>query len=376
VTPATPFPEVTEITNVQLPPGNEVGPGWGLVLGNGLTGGTSVWLMPGGTQASGISPSGRYFAWGDGFFDGCTGERTVVNTASNGMVLASYSPDESLVYVQNAGGGGRVLRLDGTEVVRLPELETANEQAGNANVVWSPDGRGLAVTRYGGGSSRTDVVVEGRLQPVIESNGMAGWSHEGLRLAVTRDNPAIYDFESGGVVALGASGSYPSWSDDDAYVAIDASAAGQGMLSVLDAGNGDEILRIYNQSACFDIHWGPGGTLPGTQEESVEVPSGNLISTPISGPPMRRFPAIQGTAEGVEWVDTAGNAFATARLSPETIWAASFGWTRRDIDEWPPGLGLGLGGKDACLGWPSAVVVAKPPFSPEQVPTATPTPDK
>ena len=51
-------------------------------------------------------------------------------------------------------------------------------------------------------------------------------------------------------------------------------------------------------------------------------------------------------------------------------------WVRRDIDSFPPVLGLGLGGKDACLGSPPAVVVAKPPFTPDQVPTPTPTPDK
>ena len=62
-------------------------------------------------------------------------------------------------------------RLDGSETARVPQAR----QPARAS------------------ASQLDVVIDDRVQPPIESNGMASWSNYGLRLAVAGDNPAIYD---------------------------------------------------------------------------------------------------------------------------------------------------------------------------------------
>ncbi|MEX0784146.1 MAG: hypothetical protein WD557_16005 [Dehalococcoidia bacterium] len=214
---------MTDITRVSVPRGGTVSGEWGLVTGNKFTGGAEVWLMRGGTQPRGISPSGRYFVWERDLFDAWTGTRTRLHGVEDGsIILASFAPDERHLYVENPGVLGRVFTIGGVEVARLPGLTggrpSAATNASQLNVVWSPDSRAVAVTRYAGGTNQVDVVVDGRVQPSIESKGMAGWSSTGLRLAVTGSNPATYDFELGTTLPLQRGGGYPSWSGDDQYV--------------------------------------------------------------------------------------------------------------------------------------------------------------
>lgn len=372
----TPSPtEVGDITRLSVPRGGTVTGKWGLVIGNRLTGGAEVWLMPGGTQPAGISPSGRYFVWGDSIFDGWTGARTKINDQPDAIVLASFAPDDSALYVQNAGGSGRVLRLDGSVMATLPDAGSGAQESGASqlNVVWSADSRGLAVTRYASpGNSRVDVVVDGRFALSVAGGQMAGWSQTGLRLAVAGNNAAIYDLADGAKVPLERSGGFPSWSPDDGYVAVDISSEGVMGLSVIDALDGREVLRAYNLAACFDIDWAGEHLLPFNGQQAVDVESGDLVPVPAGTEPPR-VPYLTFEKELVSWNGSSG---VYAQVPVEGIWAASFAWTRRDVDQWPPVLFLGLGGKDACIGVPPAVQIVKPPFTPDRVPTATPTPQK
>jgi hypothetical protein len=366
---------VTDITRVSVPRGGMVSGEWALVTGNKLTGGAEVWLMPGGTQPTGISPSGRYFVWEGDLFDAWTGDRIPLNEGERtSVVLASFAPDETHVYVETAGNLGRVFRLDGTEVARLPDggsgRPSAAANASQLNVVWSPDSRAVAVTRLVGGESRVDVVIDEKLQPEMESRGMAGWSNAGLRLAVTGANAAIYDFDSGASQPLERGGGYPSWSGDDRYVAVSLDEGDVPGLSVFDAATGREVLRVYEASACFDIFWAGDLLLPGW-ERAVDVAGAKFVERPDTGqePPLPRFRVENDI---FRWEDSSG-VYAEARVSG--TWAASFSWTRRDVDNWPPVLMLGLGGKDACLGQREPILVT-PPFTPDRIPVATPTPDK
>jgi hypothetical protein len=312
--------------------------------------------------------------WGREVFDAWTGKRVKLNDEGDAIVLASFAPDEQHVYVENASGLGRVFTLDGVEIARLPEVAggrpSAGANASQLNVVWSADSRAVAVTRYAGGASRVDVVIEDRVQRAIPSSGMAGWANQQLKLAVTGENPAIYDFERGLSIPLERGGGYPSWSEDDRHVAVDIGGEVRG-IAVLDAPTGEEVLRVYNASACFDIYWS-GDLLLAGWDHAVDIASASIVSPPTT--PSREGPWFTVTDGGVvRWEDQAG-VYAEARV--ETTWAASFSWTRRDVDQWPPVLFLGLGGKDACLGGGPAPVVVTPPFSPDKVPTVTPTPDK
>ena len=375
-TSPTPFPSsVTEITQISVPKDGVVTDGWGLVVGNRLTGGAEVWLMPGGTTASGISPSGRYFVWGDSIFDGWTGTRTKINDRADAIVLASFAPDDSAVYVQNAGNDGRVFRLDGTRIAELPAVGVpANSNASQSAVVWSTDSRGVAITRRAGTRERVDAVIDGVVQAPIPSTGLASWSTEGHKLAVTGDTPAIYDFDDHRTLALARSGQLPAWSGDDRYLAVDISEANHLALSVLDATKGSELYRIYNASGCFDLYWNHADLLLGYSGLAARAPSGELVEPTQTVPTdPSDLPELRFDEDRVTWSDASG-PYAT--VSIRAGWAASFSWIRRDVSGFPPVIGLGIGGKDACIGQGPPPVVVFPPFTPEKVPTAIPTPDK
>ncbi|MGE3073779.1 MAG: hypothetical protein AB7N24_06770 [Dehalococcoidia bacterium] len=376
-TPATtpnPLPtSVSDITRVSIPKGGSVTDGWGLVLGNKLTGGVEVWLMPGGTTASGISPSGRYFVWDDSIFDGWTGTRTKINDRDDAIVLASFAPDDSAIYVQNAGNDGRVLRLDGGLVAELPAVVApAKSNASRSAVVWSTDSLGVAITRSAGTRERVDAVIDGVVYAAIPSTGLASWSTEGHMLAVTGENPAIYDFDNHATLPLVRSGQLPAWSGDDHYLAVDISEAHQPALSVVDATEGNELYRIYNASGCFDLSW-HGDDLPvGYSGLAVRAPSGEIVQvleTVASNP--FQFPKLSYDESRVSWSDATGT-YATVTI--HALYAASFSWLRRDIDDFPPVIGLGLGGKDMCIGQSPPPVVVFPPFTPDKIPTTVPTP--
>lgn len=373
-TPEPPGPTpITELTRISVPAGGTVGPGWGLVLGNALTGGAEVWLMPGGTMPQGISPSGRYFVWEGILIDGWTGKRVVVQEEDRSVLLASFAPDDSRVLLLDAGNRARVINLDGAEVARLPQADPlARASASQLDVVWSADSRAVAITRWGGDRNRVDVVLDDRVQTEIPSDGMAGWSNKGHKLAVTGNNPAVYDFENGTSFPLAIGGQFPSWSDGDEFVAVDIRTREYRGVSVMDMlGNlGTELVRIYNLPTCFDIHWRGRFLQAGAQE--VLIPAGWVMPV-ASEPAPRRFPDM-------EWGDTAvwrkpdGSAYATAKITG--TYASSFGWIRRDIDQGLPAVFLGLGGKDLCLFSDPNLIVAHPPFTAGQLPQPTPTPDK
>lgn len=368
----TPF---TELTRVSIPAGGTAGPelAWGLVLGNALTGGAEVWLMPGGTMPQGISPSGRYFVWEGILIDGWTGTRTKIHDKDYGLLLGSFAPDDSRVFVLDAANDGRVLKLDGTEVARLPKAAPpVHANASQLNVVWSPDSRGVAVTRWEGDHNRVDVVLDDKVQPEIPSDGMAGWSNGGHRLAVAGNNPAVYDFDNGTSFPLAIGGGFPSWSDGDEFVAVDISTAQYQGISAMDMLGylGTELVRVYNLSTCFDIYW--RGRLLQAGSREVLIPAGSVRPV-ASKPAPRRFPYLDW-GDPMTWRHPDGTAYATARFSAD--FATAFSWIRRDIDEGLPAVFLGLGGKDLCLVPELDLVVAHPPFTPDQVPKPTPTPDK
>lgn len=370
--PASPTP-ITELTRLSVPPGGTVAPGWGLVLGNALTGGAEVWLMPGGTMPQGISPSGRYFVWGDRLFDGWTGKRTKIHDKDYGLLLASFAPDDSRVFVLDAANDGRVLNLDGAEVARLPEAGSmANANASQLNVVWSSDSRGVAVMRWEGDHNRVDVVLDDKVQPEIPSDGMAGWSNKGHKLAVTGNNPAVYDFDTGTSFPLAIGGNYPSWSDGDEFVAVDISTPEYWGVSAMDMlGHlGAELVRIYNLPTCLDIYWSGRFLQAGAQE--VLIPSGNIVARSPK-PTALKFPAMSGGLNAT-WYRPDGTVYATASIAD--LHAISYGWSRRDVDQTPPVVFLGLGGKDLCLFPEPSLIVAHPPFTADQLPKPTPTPDK
>ncbi|MEX0784145.1 MAG: hypothetical protein WD557_16000 [Dehalococcoidia bacterium] len=140
-------------------------------------------------------------------------------------------------------------------------------------------------------------------------------------------------------------------------------------LSVLDAATGRELLRVYEAQACFDIHWA-GDALLVSGEYAVDVGAAELTAAPEpAGPVGPRLSFDNGVTR---WEDASG-VYAEARV--EGTWAKSFSWIRRDVDGSLPVLMLGLGGKDACLGQRTPILVT-PPFTPDRIPVATPTPDK
>jgi hypothetical protein len=373
-TPEPPGPTpITEITQISVPAGGTIEPGWGLVLGNALTGGAEVWLMPGGTMPQGISPSGRYFVAGDSLFDGWTGTRTKIHDKDYGLLLASFAPDDSRVFVLDAANDGRVLKLDGNEVARLPRADPlARATASQLDVVWSTDSRAVAITRLEGDHNRVDVVFDDKVQPEIPSGGMAGWSNKGHRLAVTGHNPAVYDFDNGTSFPLAIGGNYPSWSGGDEFVAVDIGTPEYKGVSAMDMlGHlGQELVRVYNLPVCFDIYWRGRFLQAGSQE--VLIPSGD-IAPAVAQPAPRRFPYMEW-GDAATWRRPDGSAYATARITG--TYALSFSWIRRDIDEGVPAVFLGLGGKDLCLTSETNLGAVHPPFTADQIPKPTPTPDK
>ena len=365
----TPFPEVSTVARESVSRGATITGGYGLVFGNPNTGGVEVWLLPQYLTPAGVSPGGRYFVFESELIDAWTGTRTKL-AIDGGVRLASFAPDDSAVVV-HTDKEAALFRNDGQ---RLAGFAAIDGELG-AEAVWSSDSRGVALRRYNATTSRTEVLIDG-IEREIASDGMADWAHSGLRLAVTGNNPAIYDFDSGSRVPLGRSGTFPSWSPDDAFVAMDISTEGQKATSVIDPSNGREILRLYNVGACLDIGWVTTNALPGGPESMVEIPSGKLVPYPASTTPAARLPRIAISQSGLmEWQFPGG---ATAATRIEATWAYTFAWVRRDAagGSFPPVLFLGRGGQDACGGAPLDAVVARPPFSPAQVPTPTPTPDK
>lgn len=374
---ATPDPNatpehVTELTRVSVSKGGTVQPGYGLLLGNGLTGGAEVWLLPKDLHVSGVSPSGRYFVAGDELIDGWTGTRTRINDGPEQIAVASFSHADGMVYLQTATLGGRIIRLDGTEVVRLPAFEDPVEGPGSQlNAVWTADGRGFAVARVGSKTARTDVVVDGALREPIVPGGLASWSNTGLRLAVAvrGGTTTLVDYEAGSTVVSERGGSFPAWSDDDRYIALDLTAGEDRALSVLDTVDGSELLRVYNSQACFDLYWRGTALRAGTHDAGIAVPSGEVVA----GPPLPEvLPSLRfGQDSGnFEWFDKDG---VYAEVSVNFGWAFSFAWTRRDVDQWPPAVYLGSGGKGACYPPSEPPVVVFPPFTDDKIPTAVPT---
>jgi hypothetical protein len=371
----TPFPSVDSLGHVSLAPGDTITGGYGLLFGNPATGGVEAWLLPENGHPAGVSPQGRYFVFGTELIDAWTGTRTALPLAGE-AVEATFAPDDSAVVVQSATEAVLVAN-DGSLVLEFPGFSA--RAPGEA--MWSRDSRAVALTSGGVPNGRVDVVVDGTLRPEIPSTGPTAWSHEGLRLAVTGERPAVYDYGSGGLLALARGGTFPSWSPDDAYIAVDISAAaGLEALSALDATTGQEVIRIYNRSACLVLSWVPGPALPGDDAGPVHVPSGDRVPFPDQPAPIG-FPNITmpfgraGPVPPMQWQDASGHVYAEVYV--DAIWAYTFDWTRRDIDAgFPPVLFLGRGGQDACIGARPPVVIAKPPFTPAQVPTPTPTPDK
>ncbi|MGD9933875.1 MAG: LuxR C-terminal-related transcriptional regulator [Dehalococcoidia bacterium] len=365
----TPFPEVSTVARESVSRGATITGGYGLVFGNPNTGGVEVWLLPQYLAPAGVSPGGRYFVFESELIDAWTGTRTTL--AIEGEVrLASFAPDDSAVVV-HSDKEAALFRNDGH---RLAGFAAIAGELG-AEAVWSSDSRGVALRRYNATTSRTEVLIDG-IEREIASDGMADWAQSGLRLAVTGNNPAIYDFDSGSRVPLERSGTFPSWSPDDGFLAVDISTDGQAATSVIDPSNGREILRLYNLGACLNIGWVTTNALPGGPESMVEIPSGELVPYAASTTPAARLPRIAISQSGlVEWQFPGGT---TAAVRVEATWAYTFAWVRRDAagGRFPPVLFLGRGGQDACGGSPLDAVVARPPFSPAQVPTPTPTPDK
>lgn len=373
-TPETPSPTpITELTHISVPPGGTVEPGWGLVLGNALTGGAEVWLMPGGTMPQGISPSGRYFVAGDSLFDGWTGKNVRIQEGDRYVLLASFAPDDSRVLLLDAANQSRILKLDGTEVARLPQAHPlARASASQSDVVWSLDSRAVAITRREGDHNRVDVVFDDRVQPELASNGMAGWSNKGHKLAVTGNNPAVYDFDNGTSFPLAIGGGFPSWSDGDEFVAVDISTPEFRGVSVMDMlGHlGTELVRVYNLPTCLDIYWRGRFLQAGAQE--VLIPAGDIVPR-TEKPRALKFPSMAGGLNAT-WYTPDGTVYATASITD--LHAISYGWVRRDVDQTPPAVFLGLGGKDLCLFPQPNLVVVHPPFTADQIPKPTPTPDK
>jgi hypothetical protein len=123
-------------------------------------------------------------------------------------------------------------------------------------------------------------------------------------------------------------------------VAVDISNGDVRGLSVLDAVTGTELMRVYSAYACFDIHWSGSLLLPGWTY-AVDVPSATLVPRP-SDAGNEPYPRLTFDQGGAHWEDSSG-VYAEARIEGE--WAASFSWTRRDVDHWPPVVFLGLGAK-------------------------------
>jgi hypothetical protein len=267
----------------------------------------------------------------------------------------SFSPDDQLMYVQWASLEGRVLRLDGSEVVQLPDAgPPANSHASLEGIVWTNDSRSVAVTRLGNGALRTDVVVDGVVLEPVVPGGMARWSEDGRHLAVAGKTTTILDVQSGTHRDLPFGGAYPAWSPDGQYLAVDVSKDDDYALEVRSVATGAEVMRILGAPACLNLNWQDDGLRAGNS--IVSVPSGEVrdpAQTP-SVPPI--VPRLE-FSNGIEWVGTNG---VYARAVIDGLWAHSTTWIRRDIEGWPPAVFLGLGGKDICLMGPSTIQVVFP----------------
>jgi hypothetical protein len=362
----TPFPTVTAATHIGVARGSTITGGYGLLFGNPGTGGADVWLLPEGAMPAGVSPGGRYFVFESELIDAWTGERTTLPLAGR-TLKATFAPDDSAAVIQTDTESALVAS-DGALVLRFPGFSAPR----TGEAMWSRGSEAVAFTRESDSGARVDVVVDGVLQPDTGSTGPTAWAHEGLRLTITGEQPAIHDFDGGTPVALARGGDLPAWAPDDSHVAVSMSVNGIPALSALDAETGNEAIRVYNREGCFTIDWFHGPALQGDDSGAIHVPSGEVIAyNPVAPDP---FPAVL-TGPTMRWVDPGGVEYA--EVSVDTIWAFSFAWVRRDLNTgFPPVVFLGRGGQDACGGQPGPYVVARPPFTDAQVPTPTPTPDK
>ena len=174
--------------------------------------------------------------------------------------------------MQDSAHRGRVLTIDGAEVTRLPDTGfTGGFAATQSGVAWTLDGRGVAVVRRDGAGLRTDVVIDGVVQAPITPGGAAGWSNEGLRLAIAEPESVIIDYETGRTVRAARGGTFPAWSESDRFVAMAIGDNQVPGMTVLDSVTGAELLRVYNPMACFDLYWS-GETLLLGSEKALQMP--------------------------------------------------------------------------------------------------------
>jgi Tol biopolymer transport system component len=142
------------------------------------------------------------------------------------------------------------------------------------NVEWSPDGRSIAYSEYGGGGSSAQkwaIYVsrrDGSQKRLLAPNAKwATWSPDGKRLVFESDrtgNPEIFvvDADGSNVIRLTdhpASDGAPAWSPDGAWIAFSSDRDGNVDIYVMKT-NGEAVRRLTEDPGSdYNPEWSPDG---------------------------------------------------------------------------------------------------------------------
>ncbi len=234
-----------------------------------------------------------------------TGNKAVQVTTSGKGSMPSWSPDGQWIYYIESvhdtgffpGGSEGVARYsmdypvltrihpDGTGAEKL--LSGRYRQGQYTWFFWirqprvSPDGRTVAITSDGPDPTKSDVILQtydvktdktkrlGLAENPPLGHQDPAWRPDGAQLLYvkngrdgTRGAPIIYRYDpkSKKTSALSAPGyMQPSWSPDGKYVAVTKTSNLGTDVAILDARNGNEVLRLTNDSQSWAPVWSPKG---------------------------------------------------------------------------------------------------------------------
>ena len=234
-----------------------------------------------------------------------TGNKAVQITTSGAGSMPSWSPDGAWIYyiesVHDQGffpGGSEgpsrytmdypvLTRIhpDGTGAEKL--LSGRYRQGSYTWFFWirqprvSPDGRTVAIASDGPDPTKSDVVLQtydvktdktkrlglGENPPLGHQD--PAWRPDGAQLLYvkngrdgTRGAPTIYRYDpkSKKTSALSAPGyMQPSWSPDGRYLAVTKTSPLGTDVAILDARNGNEVLRLTSDGQSWAPVWSPKG---------------------------------------------------------------------------------------------------------------------
>jgi polyisoprenoid-binding protein YceI len=137
--------------------------------------------------------------------------------------LPDWSPDgHKIAFMSETGGDGAgkisVIGADGSTVRQFDDTPTSDSEPR-----WSPDGRRIAVSAYGGASNDDIAVIEvgtGRFRRLTHGPGYEdspAWSPDGRRIAYVKDGAIhllLADGSGDRAITTGRKDSVPNWSPD------------------------------------------------------------------------------------------------------------------------------------------------------------------